>query len=68
MKTELVLRDDNDELLVYNTEGYNIILTGCKRRCTRCGHTKPLTAFGMRRMPSATMRIQPQCTECRNET
>lgn len=68
MKTELVLRDDNDGLLVYDADGYNIILTGCKRRCTKCGHTKSLTDFGMRRMPASVLRIQPQCTECRNET
>lgn len=34
-------------------------------RCSRCGKSKPLAAFGLRKMDDGKIRSIPQCRDCR---
>jgi hypothetical protein len=48
-------------------EVVQVILTGASFECTKCGAVKPGSEFGLRVMPGAIIRNQPQCIPCRGE-
>lgn len=48
---------------VFDADGREVLIT---QVCTKCGSSKPLTAFGLRHMPDGKVRSIPQCRTCRS--
>lgn len=47
---------------VFDAEGREVFIT---QLCTKCHRSKPLAAFGLRRMPDGKIRSIPRCKACR---
>ena len=48
---------------VYDAEGHEVLIT---MMCLKCKAMKPLTMFGLRKMPDGAIRNQPWCRGCRS--
>ncbi len=51
------------EARVFTRDGEEVFVT---QVCTKCGATKPLTQFGLRRMADGKIRSIAQCKACRS--
>lgn len=51
------------EARVFTRDGEEVLVT---QVCTKCGATKPLSQFGLRRMGDGTIRSISQCKPCRS--
>ncbi len=51
------------EARVFTRDGEEVLIT---QACTKCGATKPLRQFGLRRMGDGTIRSIAQCKTCRS--
>jgi hypothetical protein len=47
---------------LFTADGVEVLVT---QICTKCGRSKPLAAFGLRRMPDGKIRSIPRCKACR---
>ena len=50
---------------LFDSEGEEVLIT---LTCPHCRISKPISAFGLRRMPEGVVRNQPWCTSCRAES
>jgi hypothetical protein len=48
---------------VYDADGHEVLIT---MMCLKCRSMKPLTMFGLRKMPDGAIRNQPWCRTCRS--
>jgi len=49
---------------IFDGEGNEVLIT---MMCLKCRTMKPLTMFGLRKMPDGAIRNQPWCRTCRSE-
>jgi hypothetical protein len=47
---------------VFDSDGHEVLIT---LMCLKCRQMKPLTQFGLRKMPDGAIRNQPWCRGCR---
>jgi hypothetical protein len=50
---------------VYDSDGNEVFIT---LMCLKCRRVRPLSQFGLRRMPDGAIRNQPWCRPCRATT
>lgn len=48
---------------VYDADGNEVLIT---LMCQKCHRMRPLSLFGLRKMPDGTIRNQPWCRNCRS--